>query len=148
MVSGYGRNVTIEGCDIRWTGDTAIALWGKTDELAANGTRGWDGTAGTHPDGTRIARNRAAEHDLARGDLAPLGLVAGVAQHGQEHLVGDELQVLKDALATKFHDDEARVQLNFSLRQRVCVCLDKEYHLRFANLVGDLSAGLRRIRHE
>ena len=58
MISGYNQNATIDSCEIRWTGDTAIAAWGRTDELGANGTLGWDGDReGLFPDNTTILRN-------------------------------------------------------------------------------------------
>jgi len=36
MVSGHNTATTITANDIRWTGDSAIALWGRTDELGGN----------------------------------------------------------------------------------------------------------------
>ena len=56
MISGHNLNTTITGCDIRWTGDTAIASWGRTDELGANGTRGMFAN-NDHPINTEISHN-------------------------------------------------------------------------------------------
>ena len=57
MVSGYNRNASIVANEIRWTGDTAIASWGKTDEMSEGGIHGGDGTKGEHPDNTLIKSN-------------------------------------------------------------------------------------------
>ena len=48
MVSGFNRNTSILHSEIRWTGDSAIASWGITDELSEDGRRGFDGTDGNH----------------------------------------------------------------------------------------------------
>ena len=61
LVSGRNRNVTISDNEVRWTGDTAIALWGRTDEVTDGGRRGFDGSAGDHPLGTVVARNMVHE---------------------------------------------------------------------------------------
>ena len=49
MLSGYNQGAKIAGNDIRWNGGTAIVLWGQTDTSSANGTKGWDATAGDFP---------------------------------------------------------------------------------------------------
>lgn len=36
MISGKNTRTVITGNDIRWTGDSVIALWGRTDELGGN----------------------------------------------------------------------------------------------------------------
>jgi hypothetical protein len=36
MISGYNRNTTISRNEIAWTGDNAIAAWGKTTIPAAD----------------------------------------------------------------------------------------------------------------
>ena len=51
------RNASILHSEIRWTGDSAIAAWGKTDELSDGGLRGYDGTDGNHPLDTLVAGN-------------------------------------------------------------------------------------------
>ena len=45
-------------------GDNAMAAWGWTDELSANGTRGWDATAGDFPRHTTLAHNVVREVGL------------------------------------------------------------------------------------
>ena len=64
-VSGYNRHVTISRNEIVWTGDNAIALWGKTTIPAADCPEcasrapgfGFDGTAGTQPRFTNVVNN-------------------------------------------------------------------------------------------
>ena len=41
-----------------------MAAWGWTDELSANGTRGWDATAGDFPRHTTLAHNVVREVGL------------------------------------------------------------------------------------
>jgi hypothetical protein len=45
----------------RWTGGTAMAAWGRTDEISANGTLGWDATAGDFPWRTTVTGNLITE---------------------------------------------------------------------------------------
>lgn len=40
LISGHNMETKVTGCDIRFTGDTAIAAWGRTDEFGNNGTNG------------------------------------------------------------------------------------------------------------
>jgi hypothetical protein len=61
MISGYNVNTSIVSNEIRWTGDSAIASWGATDEMSDNGVHGIDGTSGNHPDGTRVEGNLVHE---------------------------------------------------------------------------------------
>lgn len=60
MISGFNVKATVTGCNIRWTGDTAIAIWGRTDELSANGTRGMFAN-GDHPINSEISHNMIHE---------------------------------------------------------------------------------------
>ena len=60
MVSGHNTNTKIVGCEIRWTGDSAIALWGRTDELSDGGRRGMYADD-DHPVGVEIAHNLVHE---------------------------------------------------------------------------------------
>ena len=57
MLSGFHRGATISNSHFAWTGDTAIAAWGRTDELSDGGIHGWDATAGDIPQGTTIVGN-------------------------------------------------------------------------------------------
>lgn len=64
-VSGFNRNVTISRNEIAWTGDNAIAVWGKTTippsdcaECAARAPGfGYDGTNGEQPRFTKVVGN-------------------------------------------------------------------------------------------
>ena len=57
MLSGYNRYASILENHFAWTGDTAIAAWGRTDELSDNGSHGWDGTGGDFPWHTLVEGN-------------------------------------------------------------------------------------------
>jgi hypothetical protein len=57
MLSGYTRNATVTNSHFAWTGGTAVAAWGRTDELSDDGTRGWDGTGGDFPRWTTVEGN-------------------------------------------------------------------------------------------
>ena len=57
MLSGFNRFASIVGNHFAWTGDTAIAAWGRTDELSDNGIHGWDGTGGDFPWHTLVESN-------------------------------------------------------------------------------------------
>ena len=57
MVSGFARNAVLSENEFAWTGDTAMAAWGYTDELSEGGTKGWDGSAGDHPYNTTVHGN-------------------------------------------------------------------------------------------
>ena len=69
MVSGYNRHVTVSRNEIAWTGDNAIAVWGKTSipagvcpECAARAPGfGYDGTKGEQPRFTRVVDNLVHE---------------------------------------------------------------------------------------
>ena len=61
MLSGYNRDATIVNSSARWTGGTAFSAWGRTDELADGGTRGWDATGGDFPLRTTFTRNLITE---------------------------------------------------------------------------------------
>jgi hypothetical protein len=60
MVSGHNLRTRIVGNEIRWTGDTAIALWGRTDELSNGGLNGVYAD-GDHPVGVEIGHNLVHE---------------------------------------------------------------------------------------
>ena len=47
-----------------WTGGTAIAAWGRTDELSDGGIHGYDATPGDIPQGTRIENNVMRESGI------------------------------------------------------------------------------------
>ena len=49
MLSGYHRGAAVLDSHFSWTGGTAIAAWGRTDELSENGIHGWDATPGDIP---------------------------------------------------------------------------------------------------
>ena len=57
MISGFNSNTSVRGCHFRWIGDTAIACWGKTDELGDGGRAGIDATDGNFPIDTVIDSN-------------------------------------------------------------------------------------------
>jgi hypothetical protein len=61
MLSRYNRNASVRHSEFAWIGDTALAAWGYTDELSANGTRGFDATDGDFPRHTTIANNVVRE---------------------------------------------------------------------------------------
>jgi len=57
MLSRYHRDAAVRGCDFKWLGGSAVALWGFTDELSDEGVRGHDSTLGDFPWNTTIERN-------------------------------------------------------------------------------------------
>jgi hypothetical protein len=57
MLSGYHRNASLVDNHIRWTGGTAIAGWGRTDELTDGGIHGYDATSGDFPRFTLLDGN-------------------------------------------------------------------------------------------
>lgn len=57
MVSGYARDAVLSENEFAWTGGTAMAAWGYTDELSDGGVHGWDGTKGDHPYNTVVHGN-------------------------------------------------------------------------------------------
>ena len=57
MISGYARNATVNGSDFRFIGGTAVATWGRTDEMTDNGRNGFDATAGNFPRFVTISNN-------------------------------------------------------------------------------------------
>ena len=61
MLSGYSRDAVLSNNTVRWTGGSALAAWGRTDELSSNGTLGWDATAGDFPQRTLVAGNLLTE---------------------------------------------------------------------------------------
>lgn len=56
MVSGHNTGTRILDCEIRYTGDSAISLWGRTDELSDGGRRGMFADE-DHPVAVEIGRN-------------------------------------------------------------------------------------------
>ena len=52
-IGGRNRDAAVIGCDFNWVGDSAIALWGESDE--------WDATAGAYPNNTRIVNSTFRE---------------------------------------------------------------------------------------
>ena len=57
MLSGYNRNASLLRNDLSWSGGTAFAAWGRTDEISDGGVHGYDGTAGNFPRYTRVEGN-------------------------------------------------------------------------------------------
>ena len=57
ILSGHNAETSIMGNQIRWTGDSAIAAWGFTDEMGNGGQNGIDGTKDAHPRDTLVAHN-------------------------------------------------------------------------------------------
>ena len=43
--------------EFAWTGDSAMAAWGRTDEISDGGSKGWDGSGGDHPYNTTVHAN-------------------------------------------------------------------------------------------
>ena len=64
MLSGYHRGAAVTDSHFSWTGGTAIAAWGRTDELSDGGIHGWDATPGDIPQGTRIEGNIMRESGI------------------------------------------------------------------------------------
>jgi hypothetical protein len=64
MLFGYNKDATILNNQFAWTGETCVALWGKTTGapggVMAEGM-GPDGTAGEQPTNTLVAGNLARE---------------------------------------------------------------------------------------
>jgi hypothetical protein len=57
MLSGYHRNATLRNNHIAWTGGTAFAGWGRTDEMSDDGIHGYDATGGDFPRYTLLEGN-------------------------------------------------------------------------------------------
>ena len=57
MLSGYHRGAEIKNSEFVYTGGSAIAAWGRTDELTDNGIHGYDATDGNIPANTMVASN-------------------------------------------------------------------------------------------
>ena len=64
MLSGYNRAASIVDSHFAWTGGTAIAAWGRTDELSDGGIHGYDATPGDIPQGTVIDSNIMRESGI------------------------------------------------------------------------------------
>lgn len=64
MLSGYHRGAVVTDSHFSWTGGTAIAAWGRTDELSEGGIHGYDATPGDIPQGTRIENNVMRESGI------------------------------------------------------------------------------------
>ena len=71
LLSGYHRNASVRGSHFAWTGGTAVAGWGRTDETGGDGTRGWDGTGGDCPLGTTVEGNVMRETGIWAKVRAP-----------------------------------------------------------------------------
>jgi hypothetical protein len=61
MISGYSRDAVLHNNTVRWTGGSALAAWGRTDELSQGGTLGWDATSGDFPQRTLVSSNLVTE---------------------------------------------------------------------------------------
>ena len=57
MISGYARNATVNSSDFHFIGGTAVATWGRTEEITDNGRNGFDATAGDFPHFVTISNN-------------------------------------------------------------------------------------------
>lgn len=57
----YNRDAALLDNSFAWTGGTAMAAWGVTDELSHDGQDGWDGTGGEHPLHTLVRGNVVRE---------------------------------------------------------------------------------------
>ncbi len=57
MLSGYHRGAAVTDSHFAFTGGTAVAVWGRTDELSDNGVHGYDATGGDIPVGTLVKNN-------------------------------------------------------------------------------------------
>ena len=64
MLSGFHRKAKITSSHFAYTGGSAVAAWGFTDELSHGGTLGWDATAGNIPQGTVITGNIMRESGI------------------------------------------------------------------------------------
>ena len=64
MLLGYHRFARITNCTFMWIGGTAMAAWGATDQLSANGTQGFNASDGRFPRYTTVAHNVASELGL------------------------------------------------------------------------------------
>ena len=64
MLSGYHRGAAVTDSHFAYTGGTAIAAWGRTDELSDGGIHGYDATPGDIPQGTRIEGNIMRESGI------------------------------------------------------------------------------------
>jgi hypothetical protein len=61
MISGYSRDAVLHNNTVRWTGGSALAAWGRTDELSQGGALGWDATSGDFPQRTLVSSNLVTE---------------------------------------------------------------------------------------
>ncbi|XP_065177576.1 uncharacterized protein LOC135808331 [Sycon ciliatum] len=61
MLSGYNQHTVLSNNNFSWTGSTAMAAWGITDEISDEGKHGNDGTDGNFPRYTMILNNVVRE---------------------------------------------------------------------------------------
>ena len=64
LLSGYTRDVVLAHNEFAWIGGSAMAAWGSTDQRSANGTKGWDASAGNFPRRTLVTQNVVREIGL------------------------------------------------------------------------------------
>ena len=64
MLSGYHRGAKVTSSHFAFTGATAVAAWGRTDELTDNGVHGYDATPGDIPVGTLVQGNIMRESGI------------------------------------------------------------------------------------
>jgi hypothetical protein len=57
MLSKYNRNATVARSEFAWSGGSAVALWGWTEEISDGGVHGVDATGGDFPRFTTVYRN-------------------------------------------------------------------------------------------
>ena len=74
MLSGYNRAASVTNSHFAWTGGTAIAAWGRTDEMSDAGVHGWDATAGDIPQGTVITDNIMRESGIWEKQVSAITL--------------------------------------------------------------------------
>jgi Right handed beta helix region len=61
MLSGYSRDALLSNNTLRWTGGSAMAAWGRTDEISDGGVHGFDATSGDFPQRTTVSSNLVTE---------------------------------------------------------------------------------------
>ena len=64
FVGGHARETTVVDSSFEYVGDSAVVLWGETDE--------WDGRAGNQPRGTKLERCYAHDVGLYEKQSSPL----------------------------------------------------------------------------
>jgi hypothetical protein len=68
------RETPFPGNHFAWTGGTAVAAWGRTDELSDNGVHGYDATAGDIPVATSLISNIMRESGIWEKQVSAITL--------------------------------------------------------------------------